>query len=256
VWDATGQYTFGDSWHLRANVGTAFRLPTAEELFANDPADERGDPNLLPERSFNGNVAVGGHAGFAGLPGVAWEAIGFYRDVTDLISASGFDTTTMQSLFENIRGTVKVRGATLVLDVQLPTSWSGNASYTYSSAEQTNGLQIDRIPRQQAKAWVDWHPTDLPMGAMVVANYVGDVYQSFGDTDRERYGGYVIVDLGGRVFLDEERHHKINLTLSNFLGTTYAASLGKGVSDADGSSYTYWNLGAPRALTARYTYKF
>jgi outer membrane receptor protein involved in Fe transport len=36
---------------VRANFGTAFRLPTAEEPFANDPYDERRDPNLKPGRA-------------------------------------------------------------------------------------------------------------------------------------------------------------------------------------------------------------
>ncbi len=214
---------------MRGGVGTAFRLPTAEELFANDPQDERGDPNLRPERSFNGNVALGGHAGFAGLPGVSWEAIGFYRNVTDLISASGFDDTTMQSLFENIAGTVRVRGATAVLEVQLPPEWSGNASYTYSSSEQTDGLQIDRVPRQHAKAWLDWHPIRWPVGAMnVSASYVGDVYQSFRGhrpralrrSDRRRRGG---PGVPRRRAAPQDPAHR----LSNLLGTVYAASLGQ-----------------------------
>jgi len=256
VWDVSGRYDFGRFVFLRGMVGTAFRLPTAEELFANDPKDERGDPNLLPERSFNINLSVGGNAGFAALPGLSWEAIGFFRNVTNLISASGFDATTSQSLFENIPGTVRVRGATFVVEGQLSADWSGSASYTYSSAEQTGSVQIDKVPRQQAKGWIDWHPSALPIGAAVFANYVGDTFQSFGSGDREKIAGHLVLDLAARVFLDTEHNHKINLALSNVFGTMYATSLGKGVRDADGSDYSYWNLGAPRTFSARYTYRF
>jgi outer membrane cobalamin receptor len=256
VWSAMGQYNLGDSAFARGTVGTAFRLPTAEELFADDPDDERGDPNLKPERSFNANLSLGGNLRSAGRPRLTWELIGFYRNVTDLISASGFDPATNQSLFENVAGTVRVRGATLVVDGRLAAAWSASASYTFSSSEQQGGAQIDRVPRQQAKAWLDWHPTALPVGGTVTANYAGDVYQSFGDTDRETIGRRAIFDLAGRVFLDAQRHHTVNLRLSNLLDTAYATSLGKGVRDADGTDYTYWNLGTPRTLSARYSYRF
>ena len=58
------------------------------------------------------------------------------------------------------------------------------------------------------------------------------------------------------MFLDVERSHKISLALSNVFGAMYATSVGKGVRDADARDYTYWNLGAPRTLSARYTYRF
>jgi outer membrane cobalamin receptor len=256
VWSASGRYDFGDVAFVRGLLGTAFRLPTAEELFANDPDDERGDPELKPEKSFNINLSVGGHAGFARLPGLSWEVIGFYRDVTDLISASGFDATTNQSLFENVSGTVRVRGATAVIEGALSPAWSTTLSYSYASAEQTSGQQIDLVPRHQGKASVEWSPTDLPVGASVFASYVGDAFRSFGADDREKISAHVVVDVAARVFLDGGRHHKINVSLSNVFDTTYATSLGKGVRDADGSDYTYWNLGTPRTLSARYTYRF
>jgi outer membrane cobalamin receptor len=255
VWNASGRYDVGDIF-VRGMVGTAFRLPTAEELFANDPNDERGDPNLRPETSFNINLSVGGRAGFVGLPGLSWEVVGFFRDVADLISASGFDAVTNQLLFENIPGTVRVRGVTFLVEGQLSEAWSSSASYTYSSAEQTADRQIDRIPRHLAKAWIDWHPTDLPVGGVVFVHYVGDTFQSFGTDDREKIAGRAVVDLAARVFLDSERRHKINVSLSNVLDTAYATSLGKGVRDADGSDYIYWNLGTPRTLSARYMYRF
>ena len=256
VWNATGQLNIGAGVFARGSVGTAFRLPTAEELFADDPNDERGNPALKPERSFNVNLAVGGDLRFLGLPLLGWEAIGFFRNVSDLISASGFDAATNQSLFENIDGTVRVRGGTFVLEGQLLAALSASASYTYSSAEQTSGLQIDRVPKQQGKAWIDWHPRTLPVGGMVIASYVGEIFRSFGTDDREKLDQHTTFDLAGRVFLDAGRRHTINLRLSNLLNTTYAVALGKGVSDADSSSYTTWNLGLPRTLSARYIYKF
>ena len=53
VWNGSGKYDFSKSVFLKASIGTAFRLPTDEELFANDPEDcERAViPTLSPETS-------------------------------------------------------------------------------------------------------------------------------------------------------------------------------------------------------------
>lgn len=257
VWNVSGQYDIiDDALFVRATAGTAFRLPTAEELFANDPMDERGDPNLKAERSLNGNVSVGGNVRIAGAPRLNWEVIGFARNVTDLISADGFDNATNQSLFENVPGTVHVRGGTAVVEARPLDALSANVSYTYTSAHQDSNLQIDGVPTQLGKAWLDYHPLDLPFGLTATANHVGAVYRSFGTGDREKYGNYTTFDLAGRVFLDTPRHHTINVRLANIFDTQYATGLAKGTSDADGSSYTYWNLGLPRTLEARYRYTF
>ncbi len=60
VWNTTGQYDFSESLFVRTTLGTNFRLPSAEELFANDPLDERGNPNLKPEKSRSIETSVGG----------------------------------------------------------------------------------------------------------------------------------------------------------------------------------------------------
>ncbi|MET0795635.1 MAG: TonB-dependent receptor, partial [Polyangiaceae bacterium] len=257
VWNASGQYNvLGQALFVRSTVGTAFRLPTAEELFANDPEDERGNPNLKPERSFNVNASVGGQAIVGGTPRLSWEAIFFARNVTDLISASGFDDTTNQSLFENTTGKVRVRGATAVVEARPLDELSVSASFTYSSARQNGDLQTDGVPQHLAKAWLDYHPSTLPFGLTATANHVGSVYKSFGEDDREKFGNYTVFDLAGRLFLDQPRHHTINLRLANVFNTEYATALGKATADADGSAYTYWHLGTPRTLEARYRYSF
>ena len=70
------------------------------------------------------------------------------------------------------------------------------------------------------------------------------------------YGKYPVVDLAGRYFIDARHHHIITLRLENVFDRQYATGLGTAQSDADGSLYTYANLGVPRTLEGRYTYKF
>ncbi len=252
VWNVSGRFELPAGLFVRALAGTAFRLPTAEELFANDPEDERGNPNLKPERSRNLNASVGGVLNGGRLK---WEAVGFYRDITDLISFDGYDPATGQSLAENIPGKVKVRGAELTLDATLTTDLSASASYTYNHARQTGDQQIAKVPVQQGKAMLDYHPTALPIGATVDLNYVGRVYQSVWD-GFERFGNYLVVDLAARVYLDSGRRQSITARLENVFDRQYATSLGSGTRDADQSNYTYWNLGVPRTLQLRYNLQF
>ena len=116
VWNLSGRFDLPAGLYVRALAGTSFRLPTAEELFANDPEDERGNPDLKPERSRNFNLSLGGRLLD---PHLKWEVSAFYRDITDLISFDGFDADTDQSLAENIPGTVHIRGAEFTLDSTL-----------------------------------------------------------------------------------------------------------------------------------------
>ncbi len=251
VWNASGRFDLPAGLYVRAVAGTSFRLPTAEELYADDPEDERGNPNLKPEKSRNFNLSLGGDV----AQQLKWEASVFYRDIKDLISFDGFDDDTGQSLAENIPDTVHIRGAEFTLDAKVSNDISATASYTYNHARQDGDQQIARVPIQQLKATFDYHPTRNPFGATIDVNYVGKVYQSVWD-GFEHFGNYAVVDLAARVFLDSARHQTITARLENALDKQYAGSIGTATRDSDGSKYTYWNLGVPLTFQLRYNYQF
>ncbi len=254
VWTVSGKHDFSDDLFVRGQAGTAFRLPTAEELFANDPFDERGDPNLKPEKSSNANLSVGGNFG---VPRLHWEVIGFRRDITNLIDYATFDATSQQAVFGNVPGTVLVRGGELEVGADYP-NFTAELNYTYSHSVEAGNLQIDAVPVQQAKASFDYHPVDRPFGVTLSAIFVGAEWASGlgAGEGRAEYGRYPLVDLAGRYFIDARHHHLISLRIENLFDRQYATSLGTAESDVDGSDYTYWNLGVPRTLEGRYTYKF
>ena len=254
VGTVSARWDFGAGVYLKAMAGTAFRLPTAEELFANDPFDERGNPDLKPESSKNANIALGGPT--PGLRGLHWEVIGFFRDVKNLIDYDTFDPVTNQDVFGNVSGTVRVRGGELALDGALTDELSASASYTYSSAKQDGGLQVNRIPRSLAKATVDYHPMQLPFGVAASMNYVGDVFDSGGGQSHVNHGDYVVFNASARVFIDRARHHRIDVGVNNIFDKRYATGLTTGFDDVTGDPYLVHNLGQPRTLTARYTFSF
>ena len=84
VWNLSGKYDISNTLFVRATLGTNFRLPSAEELFADDPQDERGNPDLKPERSRSVNLSLGGTYGEAAQT-FSWEVVGFAREIKDLI---------------------------------------------------------------------------------------------------------------------------------------------------------------------------
>ncbi|HMI95840.1 MAG TPA: TonB-dependent receptor [Micropepsaceae bacterium] len=252
VWNVTGRWDVTPEFFVKGMVGTAFRLPTDEELFANDPDDERGNPNTKPEQSTNINASVGGNFG---MRSIRWEVIGFARDIKNLIGIADFDSTTNQDVFGNTPGTVRVRGVELVVDAAFAPDLSGSFSYTHSEAKDLTHLQIRRVPEQLAKATVDYHPMNMPFGVFASVNYVGDTFDTLGGI-RQKYGDDVVVDVGGRVFLDMNRHHRIDVNLQNVFDEDYSTHLTRGFPDDGGPSYLVGYRGLPRTLSVHYTYNF
>lgn len=258
VWNGSGQYDFSKSLFVRANFGTAFRLPTAEELFANDPEDERGNPNLKPETSTNANLSIGGIADL-GPAALKWELIGFYRDIKNLIDYATFDPDTNQDVFGNVAGTVITRGVEATLEGAITASLSGNFSATYNKTRQSGSeVQFNQIPVTQVKLGFDYHPPGAPYGASVNIVHLGDVDDMplGSDAGRFGYGNYTVVDVGARLFLDSRRHQRIDLHLNNAFDRTYSSSLGHGVDDVSGDAYVVHNLALPRTFGVNYTYSF
>ncbi len=258
VWNGSGQYDFSQALFLKASIGTAFRLPTAEELFANDPEDERGNPNLRPETSRNANVSIGGRA-IVGDSAFKWELIGFHRVIKNLIDYQSFDATTGQDVFGNVPDDVTVNGLEATLDASITPALSGNFNATYSHSRQRGSdLQFDQIPVAQVKLGLDYHPSNLPLGATLNLVRLGDVdAEPFGaGNGRYGYGNYTVADLGARVFIDHARHQRIDVHLNNAFNRTYYSGLTHGVDDASGDAYTVHALAQPRTFSAFYTFKF
>jgi len=258
VWTLSGQYDISDSLFVRTTMGTNFRLPSAEELFANDPEDERGNPNLKPETSKSINLSIGGSLGPAGKS-LQWELIGYARNITDIIDFATYDDVTQQDVFGNVPGTVKERGGQFTIDKAIISDVSASASYTYNHAVTDAGEQLDRIPRDLAKASVDYHPGSLPLGVTATLNYVGDVALTT-HGQRLSYGNYFLVNLSGRYFFDAARRNQLNLAIENLFDKQYGIPA-RGCMDtpADGpydcsAPYFYTNRGVPFTVRVSYTY--
>ena len=260
IWNVSGQYDFSDFLYLRGEGGTNFRLPTAEELFANDPQDERGNPDLKPERTIGVNLSLGGRFSLDSTR-FHWEVTGFNRSIKDLIDYDTFDDATGQDVFGNVAGTVHMRGAEFQADATVFEALTASVSYTFNHAREDGGPQLDRIPEQLLKASLDLHPANSRFGATATLNYTGKTAVGIAGTSYS-YGDYATFDLSGRYFLDAGHHHELSLSLWNVFDKSYGRP-SRGCLDVPGdgdydcsSPYIYKNLGLPRTLRATYTYSF
>ena len=256
VWNASGQYNVTDHFYLKGEVGTSFRLPSAEELFANDPNDELGNPNLKPESSLDAAASIGGDVQ-VGVP-VSWRITGFHRRIKNLIDYETFNAVTNQDVFGNVPGDVTTQGFEVMLTAPLSMDLSGNADFTYSqSRESGSDLQFKRIPETLFKAGLDYHPMNIPFGASAELEHVGNLYDTVsGGVGRVGYGNYTILNIGARVFLGAMRQNRLGVNLDNVFDTAYASHLVRATADATGASYLAHDRGLPRTVYLTYTYSF
>jgi outer membrane cobalamin receptor len=260
VWNLTGRHDFTPALFARAGVGTAFRYPDAYQLFAIDESCCIGNPNLKPERSTNVNGSVGGHLR-AGERIISLEAIGFYRDITDLIIEVDHPDGSGNSLTANGSGHVKAKGVTIVGTATANRAVSGSLGYTYTksqgSAIAAGGYEnLPGIPTNLVDASFDVHPSGKPFGFGSTINFVGEtvnVAPGFGNVITE---GYTVVDVSGRYFIGNSRRHRINLRLENLFDKEYTTVPARGFPDTGGSAFVVHNLGTPRTLHMSYSFSY
>jgi vitamin B12 transporter len=262
IWNLSGQYNINENLFVRANGGTAFRLPDAYELFAIDPFCCFGNPDLKPERSINFNGSVGGNFPMGNMGLLRLEAIGFYRRIEDLIVDVDDGTGSGNTITDNVDDEVRVQGFVLSAGIDFGTAFSGQASYTYSKTEGSSGIaggydQVPGIPVHQFQATLDYHPENLPFGASVSLNRVGEITDSVGGIGNVPSGDYTVVDVAARLFLGEMRQHRLNARVENVLDEEYYTGHARGFPDtAPLTGYLVHRLGTPRTLHVFYSYNF
>lgn len=241
VWNLSARHEFGNLY-VRATGGTSFRLPDAYQLYAIDPNDTPGNPNLKPERSRNVEIGFGGANSAGGVP-VSWELMAFKRTVEDLIGPNDGDTLQI-----NLDGEVEVEGGEVLATLGISTAFAVNFDHTYTRARQTGSdLQIRRIPENLTKVGLDYRPTPRVGGAFSVV-YVGDIYETSTGVGRRNYGGYPVADLSAYLYIDSQRRQRLGLRVENVLGEEYATSL---ITPAATET-----LGTPRTFHLTYSYNF
>lgn len=261
VWNVSGKYDLPMGAYAKGEVGTNFLLPSAEQLFANDSFEqERGDPNLKPERSLGGEFTLGARLD-VGAHATRIEATGFARDIRDVIDFTRFDAKANQYVFGNLPGVTTTRGGQIAADTALTPALRANLAYTYNETKDAAGAQLQNVPRQLFKAGLDWSPADRPFGLSAKLAYTGQVSALVAGSLRN-YGEYATVDVSGRYFLDAARHQQLNLSVRNLFDRQYGRFY-RGCMDVlrdfplgCSKPYVYQALAQPRTVALSYRYSF
>lgn len=261
IWNLSGQYDLPMGLYAKAQVGTNFRLPSAEELYANDTLrQERGDPGLKPEESIGGQFSLGTRLDVMGHA-TRLEATGFARDIRNTIDFASFDAAHNQYVFGNLPGVTTTRGGQFEADTVLTDGLKANLAYTYTATKDATGVQLNNIPLQLFKAGLDWSPANLPVGVTANLAYTGKVTAPYANTVLN-YGEYATVNLSGRWFIDRDRHHQLNLSVQNLFDRAYGRFY-RGCVDVlrdfplgCSKPYPYQGLALPRTVQISYRYSF
>jgi vitamin B12 transporter len=254
VWNLSGLFDLTDTFFIRGNAGTAFRLPDAESLFAIDPINngEIGNPNLKPETSQNFNASIGGHG-----QGWSLELIGFARDTKNLIDLSGETPDPDVFTFINLPGKVKARGFEVVGNVDVSPSLSLQGSYTHARTKpEGTDLQLAQVPKDTAQGVVSFHPEGRPFGGDLIGNYVGSVVDNVSSGfGRRQRGHYAVIDLNTYLTFGPGDRQRLSARLENVFDEDYSTRTSRATRDAGGAYLTHYR-GVPRTLHVAYTYSF
>ena len=252
LWNVSGRHDFDNDLYIRGNVGTAFRLPDAWQLFGNDPCCTQGNPELDGEESLNINLAIGAVLAAIG-DGLSWELIGFHRTVDNLIGSSG-------GIRVNTQNKVTIAGGEALLKYSSSNDWSTTLSLTVTDAEASGGSQqIPDIPELTGKLLVAYSPANSNYGINGSILYVGDVYSDVGgffpDGSFVEHGSYTVVDISGYYEFGTNDQQRLVARVENLFDEDYATSVRTATADA-GGSYLYDNLGVPQTAHLIYSYSF
>jgi len=116
----------------------------------------------------------------------------------------------------------------------------------------SNGLSLQSI---QTGSAVQGVANMAQYQEVAIDTAAADASQSLGGV-RTEYGNYAVIDVRGRIFLDMDRHHRIDVNVKNLFDRDYATHLTRGFPDDGGPAYAAPFLGVPRTLYVRYTYAF
>ncbi len=186
-------YEFTAAWRATASAGTAYRVPTFNDLYW--PVDFAsfyvGNPNLQPERARNREAGIVYEAA-----GERFSVTAYHNRVSDLIAfgdapaPASFDTTV------NV-GSAVLKGATTRYERRFG-SWTVYASYDALSAkDEDTGRYLIRRAARQGTAELRYGDKRWGVGVQLVAS--GPRWVDQANTEQTHGYGIVNVDMKYRL---------------------------------------------------------
>ncbi len=178
--NAAWGYHLTDEWRIHAGYGTAFRLPTFNELYS--PSSNFGNPDVGPESSRNKEA------------GLVWQRRGSRASVTLYDNrVDGLIQTPGTNLPVQNVAHATLRGATFAASTYVGhTELSASLDLLHAEDEDT-GLRLRRRAAQSGNLMVQQHLAWGRVGIELLL--VGDTYSTAGQ--RDWVAGYSVINLFG-----------------------------------------------------------
>ncbi len=226
---STGNVTYGyhltDEWRVHAGYGTAFRLPSFNELYS--PTSNFGNPDVGPESSRNKEAGVVWQRRSSRVSLTAYD-----NQVDGLIQQPATNRPVQNVAHATLRGAT-VEASTYVGHTEL------SASYDLLHAmDDDTGFRLRRRAVQSGTLTVQQHMRRGRIGIEVM--FSGDTYSSA--RERDRLGGYSLINLFGAWKVTPEL--ALEGRLNNLTDKDYS------------TAYGYATLGATLFIGVRYTPQF
>ncbi|CAI6152070.1 MAG: Vitamin B12 transporter BtuB [uncultured Sulfurimonas sp.] len=162
--------------YVSGNIGTGYNLPTLYEL-------THTNIGLEPEKTLTYDITLGNDV---------VSVTGFYNEVTDLI-----DYDYSSYTYEQAKGTTISKGIELIYNDYFFDLVGVNAMYTYVEAEDTDGKELARRPKNQVDARATYY-VDENWDLGVSAQYIGERYDAK-DKGGAQTGDYTVVNFVSNV---------------------------------------------------------
>jgi vitamin B12 transporter len=262
VWNASSKLPlFSDNLFLSFNVGTAFKLPSASNLYANPDlsADAvRGNPDLKPQSSKFLTASLGGIWSMG-----TFDVTSFYYDTVDKISAVR-NTTTGRRVYQNLPGHTYDKGFTVSGTLTPLKGLTFLASYTMQK-ESAYGIEAD-YPTW-AKTYGSFNITyntevrGIPAGISLYNTYTGKQYYS--NMPTKQYGDYWNTDLSA--YVKPRENFTVQFQITNLFKKEETYSMSRLIpqpgsplnSLVDSDGYYYYDVSMPPfMITLSLTYDF
>tara|TARA_R110000787_G_scaffold15563_5_gene48221 strand:- start:47287 stop:49446 length:2160 start_codon:yes stop_codon:yes gene_type:complete len=191
----TAAYLFQETaTRLHGSFGRAVKNPTLFELYGSTPS-YTGNPNLEPEKGFGWDAGV--EQSFLD-DRLILDVTYFNNRIENLIQGSG--TTAV-----NTPGTSRIDGIEFTASTEPFENVRLDAAYTYTNAEDSNGVQLTRRPKHIASLVgnYDFDVMERPANVNLSIQYNGKqtdtVFDSFFPvaTRTVELGSYTLVNLAG-----------------------------------------------------------
>jgi vitamin B12 transporter len=253
VFNLSGRYDITPLLFVEATGGTSFQLPDVYQLYAVDPDDTKGNPDLKPEHARSITASVGGHFERGGRTVFTWVVTGWKRKIDELILASSTNPPAgFTEIFRNADSQVKVSGGEAILTLPITRDLTLDGSYTVSKERQRTAptQQIFGRPKSYGRFGAAYAPENLPFGLDFTMRYVGKVQYNVTGFGVRDVGDYWVANLAGRVYFDKARKTQLSARVENLFDQRYANNATSAVraGSVPATRFYYERLGAPRML--------